>query len=119
MSRAAVCDNCRYLQQAAALIDAVHSTLGHQRSNSSSAAAAEWLPGASAEHPTAAGLRIGKPHPEGGPAIFLLLCSRYCLLRFGQFFFKTAQRLLLLSAEHTTYTCGVYNNDNHCAGKIV
>jgi hypothetical protein len=52
----------------------------------------------SAEHPTAAGLRIGKPHPEGGPAVFF----GYCLLCFGCCFVLPGQRLLLLSAEHTT-----------------
>ncbi|WIA24086.1 hypothetical protein OEZ85_013693 [Tetradesmus obliquus] len=63
-----------YLQQALALVDAVHNTLGHHRahfSGGSAAAAAappaEWLPGASEQHPTAGGLRIGKPHPEGHP----------------------------------------------------
>jgi hypothetical protein len=56
----------RYLQQGEALVAAVHSTLGHQR-EANGGAAAEWLPGASEQHPTAAGLRIGKPHPEGRP----------------------------------------------------
>eukprot|EP00878_Enallax_costatus_P018298 GHUV01019256.1.p1 GENE.GHUV01019256.1~~GHUV01019256.1.p1 ORF type:complete len:356 (+),score=110.57 GHUV01019256.1:134-1069(+) len=51
----------RYLDQALALIQAVHNTLGHTRDGSS------WLTGASEQHPTAAGLRIGKPHTEGHP----------------------------------------------------
>jgi hypothetical protein len=62
------------LQQALLLVDDVHNALGHQRpkqssgSSSSSAAAGSttpWLSGADAEHPTRAGLRIGKHDPEG------------------------------------------------------
>lgn len=65
----------RLLQQAVALAEDVHNTLGHVRpesedgaagsSSSSSGSATAWLQGADAEHPTRAGLRIGKPHPEG------------------------------------------------------
>jgi hypothetical protein len=67
-------DRPRLLQQAVALAEDVHSTLGHVRpdselskSGSSSSSATAWLQGADAEHPTRAGLRIGKPHPEGHP----------------------------------------------------
>ena len=43
------------------LIERVHHTLGRHRSD---AARQGWLPGASAEHPTRGGLRIGKPLDE-------------------------------------------------------
>jgi hypothetical protein len=65
------CCPCRLLQQALALVADVHNTLGHERPNraaagsSSSSGSAAWLAGADADHPTRAGLRIGKPHPEG------------------------------------------------------
>ncbi|KAF8907630.1 hypothetical protein CPB84DRAFT_1874121 [Gymnopilus junonius] len=49
-----------YLHLAVRLIDAVHDTLGRTRSQDS------YLPGASAEHPLAGGLRIGKEE-EWGP----------------------------------------------------
>lgn len=48
-----------YLHLAARLIDAVHSTLGRTRSLQ------DYLPGASAEHPLAGGLRIGKEEETG------------------------------------------------------
>lgn len=59
---------CRLLQQALLLVDDVHNTLGHQRPKQppgSSSSSTPWLSGADAEHPTRAGLRIGKHDPEG------------------------------------------------------
>jgi hypothetical protein len=50
----------RFLQQAEALVTAVHATLGFTRDG------AARLPGASERHPTRGGLRIGKPHADGG-----------------------------------------------------
>jgi hypothetical protein len=45
------------------------------------AAAAEWLPGASAEHLTAGGLRIGKPHPEGEHSrTYLYISVHICMM---------------------------------------
>ncbi|KAF7800333.1 hypothetical protein EIP86_011583 [Pleurotus ostreatoroseus] len=52
--------NLTYLHLAARLIYAVHNTLGRTRDLH------EYLPGASAEHPLAGGLRIGK-EDESGP----------------------------------------------------
>lgn len=51
-----------YLQQAAALIYAVHNTLGRERPGGRHC---QWLGGASEAHPCAGGLRIGKIEPEG------------------------------------------------------
>ena len=45
-------------------IERVHQTLGRYRPG---APREGWLPGASAEHPTLGGLRIGKPLEERGP----------------------------------------------------
>lgn len=59
----------RFRELALALIDQVHATLGRHRSDEPNSG---WLSGMSEEdgaaHPTAGGLRIGKPLPERGPA---------------------------------------------------
>ena len=47
-------------EKALELVDEVHRILAHDRSN-------RWLKGASAEHPTLGGLRIGKKLPERPP----------------------------------------------------
>ena len=49
----------RYLRQAEALVAAVHGTLGFERDG------ARRLPGATADHPTRGGLRIGKADADG------------------------------------------------------
>ena len=54
----------RYLDQAAALISSVHNILGRQRPGGAHAAR---LNGATDQHPTLGGLRIGKIHEEGHP----------------------------------------------------
>jgi hypothetical protein len=60
-------NNRHYDDLARALIDQVHQVLGHYRPDD---ARSGWLSGLSeqegAEHPTLAGLRIGKPLPERG-----------------------------------------------------
>jgi hypothetical protein len=57
-----------YLDQADALIKNVHNTLGRQRGSSTvSTSHQPRLKGATDEHPTRGGLRIGKVHPEEHP----------------------------------------------------
>lgn len=56
------------LDRALALIDAVHATLGQHRSDDVRRGPLSGLPEReAAEHPTAGGLRIGKPLPERAP----------------------------------------------------
>jgi hypothetical protein len=50
-----------YRRRAARLVDQVHHALGQHRADDPRAG---WLDGASEEHPTLGGLRIGKPRPE-------------------------------------------------------
>lgn len=50
-----------HLDLARALVDQVHSVLGHHRPDDSRRG---WLSGADSDHPTRAGLRIGKKDPE-------------------------------------------------------
>ena len=51
--------DAQYLDQADALIRDVHDVLGRTRDGF------RRLDGATADHPTRGGLRIGKPEPEG------------------------------------------------------
>ncbi|CAJ1954722.1 unnamed protein product [Cylindrotheca closterium] len=54
-----------YQEHARNLMDAVHETLAkHRLGHKEPHKAATWLPNASNEHPTAGGLRIGKPEDE-------------------------------------------------------
>lgn len=64
ISLAAETGKSHYLEQADALIHAVHNTLGHERPGGRHS---RWLGGASEDHPCAGGLRIGKVEPEGHP----------------------------------------------------
>lgn len=53
-----------YRRLAARLVDQVHHTLGQHRADDPRTG---WLDGASEDHPTRGGLRIGKPLPERRP----------------------------------------------------
>lgn len=64
ISLAAETGKSHYLDQADALIKAVHGVLGRERPGGAHAAR---LDGATADHPTAGGLRIGKVADEGYP----------------------------------------------------
>jgi hypothetical protein len=62
---AAATGDATLTDEARRLVERVHGTLGRHRPDEPQAG---WLPGASEEHPTRGGLRIGKPLPERGPA---------------------------------------------------
>jgi hypothetical protein len=61
-------DRADWLELALALVDQVHSSLGRHRADDRRSG---WISGLAEEegrdHPTAGGLRIGKPLPERGP----------------------------------------------------
>lgn len=61
---------CRYLIRAKALVNDVHDTLGKTRDGK------RRLGDATDDHPTRAGLRIGKPYPEGRLGSCLKLCLK-------------------------------------------